>query len=74
MSNGKADPQGQAALMLCESLVHVLVERGVISLREALEAVDTAAEAKGGAGDDVDPRSLSLLRAIGSSLGTGNAP
>ncbi len=74
MSHGTSDPHGQAALMLCESLVHVLVERGVISLRDALEAVDTAAEAKLTTEGEAEPRSIALLRAIGASLGAGGKP
>ena len=39
-----ADPQGRVALMLCESILHVLVEEGVISKKKALEAINTVAE------------------------------
>jgi hypothetical protein len=38
------DPHGQIALMLCESLMHVLVEAGVISKDKALAAVTTVVE------------------------------
>jgi polyhydroxyalkanoate synthesis regulator phasin len=38
------DPHGQLALMLCESLVHELVESGVITKAQALNVVDTVAE------------------------------
>jgi hypothetical protein len=38
------DPQGRIALMLCESLLHVLVEEGVLSKAKAIEAIETVAE------------------------------
>src|SRR3954451_15436533 len=34
------DPQGQAALMLCESLVHLLMEKGVLGKAEICQAVE----------------------------------
>jgi len=39
-----SDPQGRVALMLCESLFHVLVEEGVISKAKAMEAIEGVAE------------------------------
>jgi hypothetical protein len=39
-----ADPQGRVAMMLCESLFHLLVEQGVISRDKAIEAIDGVAE------------------------------
>jgi hypothetical protein len=39
-----SDPQGRVALMLCESILHVLVEEGVITRLKALEAINTVAE------------------------------
>jgi hypothetical protein len=38
------DPQGQVALLLCEALLHVLVERGVITKSYAMEAIGTVEE------------------------------
>jgi hypothetical protein len=38
------DPHGQVALMLCESLLHLLVEQHVITLEQAIEAIDGIAE------------------------------
>jgi hypothetical protein len=38
------DPEGRVALLLCESLLHVLVEQRVISLEAALSAIQTALE------------------------------
>jgi hypothetical protein len=34
------DPQGQAALMFCESLVHLLMEKGVLGKAEICQAVE----------------------------------
>ena len=39
-----SDPQGRVPLMLCESILHVLVEEGVITKLKALEAINTVAE------------------------------
>ena len=40
----RPDPEGKVALLLCESLLHVLVEQRVISLEAALSAIRTAFE------------------------------
>jgi hypothetical protein len=39
-----SDAHGQVALMLCEALLHVLVERGVITKSYAMEAIGTVEE------------------------------
>ena len=38
------DPHGRVAMMLSESLFHLLVEQGVISREKAIEAIDGIAE------------------------------
>ena len=40
----KPDPHGQVALLLCESLLHVLIEQRVISREAALSAVQSVLE------------------------------
>ena len=40
----RPDPQGQVALLLCESLLHVLVEQRVISREAALSAIESVLE------------------------------
>ena len=40
------DPHGQAALMLCESLMILLVEQGVISKDKAVQAITNVIEVK----------------------------
>ena len=68
------DAHGQAALLLVESLVHGLIERELISVADAVEIVDIAAEVQADLGSEPGeaasrPRkSLDLLDAIGSSL------
>lgn len=68
------DAHGQAAILLVESLIHCLVERSVITMKEAVEIVETAADVKadiafdlGDSPETVD-RSLNLLSAISESL------
>jgi hypothetical protein len=39
-----SDPQGRVALMLCESLFHVLVEEGAITKAKAMEAIEGVVE------------------------------
>jgi hypothetical protein len=38
------DPDGQISLMLCESILHILVEEGVISKERAVEAINGVVE------------------------------
>jgi hypothetical protein len=38
------DPDCQVSLMLCESILHILVEEGVISKEKALKAIDGVVE------------------------------
>ena len=68
------DAHGQAALLLVESLIHDLVARAVISVGEAIEIVEVAAEVKlevaAELGDSPATmrRSLALLESIALSL------
>lgn len=68
------DAHGQAAMLLVESLIHGLIGRYVITVAEAVEVVDIAAEVKADiAGDLGDSpanlrKSLGLLKAISVSL------
>jgi hypothetical protein len=41
------DYEGHLALLLCESLLHVLVEQGVLKKKKALDAIDTVLELMG---------------------------
>ena len=40
------DAHGQAALLLTESLIHALVDKGQLSVADALEVIETAADVK----------------------------
>ena len=68
------DAHGQAAMLLVESLIHGLVARSVISVAEAIEIVDVAAEVKVDIAEELGDtpatlqKSLAMLSAIGRSL------
>jgi hypothetical protein len=68
------DAHGQAAMLLFESLIHGLIARSVISVVEAVEIVETAAEVKlevaelWGDSHATMQQSLGLLEAISASL------
>ena len=69
-----SDAMGQAAMLLVESLIHALVARSVITVTDAMEIVEVAAEVKeekaAELGDDKQTmeRSLALLGSIHLSL------
>ncbi len=73
------DAHGQAALLLTESLLHTLVDRGVLTITEAVEVVQTAAEVKvevaNAAGESTRRmnESLLLLAKMQSSFETDQA-
>ena len=68
------DAHGQASLLLVESLLHALVERGVLTSGEATTAVQVAMEVKQdlathtGEATKVRDESLGLLAAIEQSF------
>ena len=68
------DAHGQAAMLLVESLIHGLIARSTISVDEAVEIIETAAEVKAEIATDLGDspgtlrRSLTLLEAIARSL------
>ena len=67
------DPHGQAALLLCESLLILLVEEGVIRKERMVEAIDGVVEVKqeiAGTSESVvvSMTSIGLLRAVSGSL------
>jgi hypothetical protein len=68
------DAHGQAALLLTESLIHMLVDSQILSLRQALEVIQIAAEVKSevaaaaGESNDRMNASLALLRGISRSF------
>ena len=71
---GEPDAHGQAALMLAESILHILVDTRVLTNAQALDAVHTAQEIKAevaalaGESRRRMQESLALLDRIGISL------
>jgi hypothetical protein len=69
-----AEPQCEIALMLCESLIHLLVEEGVIAKHKAIEAIDGVAElasemaANGNAAAGRKRNAAALVETIAESL------
>lgn len=68
------DADGQAALMLVESLIHSLIARSVISVEDATEIVGVAVDAAEEIDGDLNgsqatfQSSLTILKAISQSL------
>ena len=68
------DAHGQAAILLVESLIHGLIARRVISVEDAVEIVDVAAEVKADTAADLGDspanlrKSLAILASISASL------
>ena len=74
-----SDPQGRVALMLCESVLHVLVEEGVLTKTKAMEAIETVLEltrdiAEVGPPDSANQVAVSLLEAIAESFASKDHP
>jgi len=73
------DAHGQAALLLAESTLHTLIEAGVLTNREAIMAVQSAAEVKievaavTGESRGRMQESLDLLSRIEASIKTDSA-
>ena len=72
--SARYDPAGEAALLLVESLIHGLIGKSVISVADAVEAINVAAEIRIELGEDrredrqVAERSTALLTAMSRSL------
>lgn len=68
------DPQGQAALLLAESILHGLIEKGVLSVDDALAITTVAIDAKEevirehGEPREIGRQSVRLLSRIAASL------
>lgn len=69
-----ADAHGQAALLLVESLIHGLIARSALTVADAVEIIQIAAEVKQDVGaswgdsPDTLGKSLHLLNSISTSL------
>ena len=74
-----SDPQGRVALMLCESVLHVLVEESVLTKTKAMEAIETVLEltrdaAEAAPLDDVSTATINLVEAIADSFALKDCP
>lgn len=58
-------PYGQAALLLVESLIHGLVARSVITVADAVEIVEIAAEVKSDIANDMGDSPAALRKSLG---------
>ena len=73
-NNPTADAHGRAAVVLVESLIHGLIARSVISVSDAIEIVDGAADARDEISFETGESLLGatspsvLLRSIAASL------
>ena len=72
------DPHGQAALMLCECMLLLLVEEGVLPRDRVLDAIADVIDVKqeiAGTSESVavGMTSIGLLRAVAQSLGAMTA-
>ncbi|WP_380872353.1 hypothetical protein [Sphingomonas sp. DBB INV C78] len=73
-NRAEPDAHGQAAMLLVESLIHGLLARSIISVADAVEIVDIAAEVKAEIAADLGDspstmrRSLAMLDAVSASL------
>lgn len=66
-----ADADGVVALMLCESLLHVLVEQGVITKERAMDAIETVSELTREMAEDVtSSKARHLIQRIAHSFGS----
>ena len=75
----KPDPHGQAALMLCESVLLLLVEQGIIDKVQAFDAIEGVIEVKqemAGVSESVvvSLASITLLRAVARSISAAAGP
>jgi hypothetical protein len=73
------DPLGRVALMLCESVLHVLVEEGVLTKAKAIEAIETVVEltreiAEVGPPDITNHAATHLLEVIAESFALKDCP
>ena len=74
-----SDPQGRVALMLCESVLHVLVEEGVLTKTKAMEAIETVLEltrdaAEAAPLENTNQAAVSLVEAIAESFASKDYP
>ena len=59
------DAHGQAALLLAESILHLLMEAGILTSEQAVDAVRTAAAVKVEAAEQSDESETQMRRSLG---------
>ena len=74
-----SDPQGRVALTLCESILHVLIEEGILTKTKAVEAIETVVElmreiAEAGPPDTANQAAIVLVKAIAGSFALKDYP
>jgi hypothetical protein len=73
-STAKTPDYGQPAMLLIESLIHGLIARSLLSVQDAIEIIDGAADVREEIGLDRDEapaelaKSLAILRSVSKSL------
>ena len=75
----KPDPHGQAALMLCESVMLLLIEKGTIDKYQAADLIEGVIEVKQeiarvSESVVVSLASIALLRAVARSISAAASP
>ena len=74
-----SDPQGRVALMLCESILHILVEEGILTKTKAMEAIETVLEltrdaAEAAPLENTNQAAIRLVEAIAESFASKDYP
>ena len=59
------DAQGQAALLLIESLIHSLLDNGALTKHQALEAIDSAMQVKEESASEAKEAAETLRKSLG---------
>jgi hypothetical protein len=58
------DAHGQAAMLLVESLIHGLIERSIITVADAVEIVESAADVKEEVASDLGDSPANLRKSL----------
>jgi hypothetical protein len=73
-----ADPRGRVELMLCESLIHALVEVGVIGKSTAMHAIETVLDVTQEMAEAdpsvIDQTAVDLMTEIAQSFAVKSTP
>jgi hypothetical protein len=64
-SDPQPDAQGQAALLLLESLIHSLLDNGALTKAQALEAIESAMQVKEESAEEKKEPARTLRKSLG---------